>query len=379
MNLSPVWYIISLRGVSHDYEKRRTGYFMKFFNRKKLLAVLAPLALAGICTACGGKDASELRYVADFKTEDYVTLGEYKGIEVSVEPPEVSDEYLESAITYMLTDAAEYVPVTGRSVINGDKVIIDFEGKQDGVAFAGGTASGYELTIGSGQFIAGFEDGVIGMEIGETKDLDLKFPDPYSPNPDLSGAPVVFTVTLHEINEPQVPELTDEYVAGLGLTDCSTVAEYKDYVRERLFEQRQANFEIEKENAAVEILENSSSFEEPPEGMVNRLYGILTSNASAYASMYQTEVGTYVAGVYGGTAENYQDTLREQAGIMARRYIMLAAVADKEGMKVTDEEVEENAAGDNVDKEALRESLLVQKAAQFLGENAVVSGGEQNQ
>lgn len=344
---------------------------MKFFNRKKFLAVLVPFILVSVCMACGKKDTGELKYVTDFKAENYVILGEYKGIKVEVESPEVSDEYLEGAITYMLMEDAEYVPVTERSVESGDRVIIDFEGKQDGVAFEGGTASGYELTIGSGQFIAGFEDGVIGMEIGETKDLDLKFPDPYSPNPDLSGAPVVFTVTLHEINEPQVPELTDEYVAGLGLTDCSTVSEYRNYVRERLTEQRQASFEADKESAAVEALENTSRFEEPPEGMVNRLYGVLTSNAAAYASMYQRETGDYVASVYGGTAENYQETLREYAGTMSRRYIMLAAVADKEKITVTDEELEENITGDNVDREALRESLLVQKAAKFLGENAV--------
>lgn len=346
---------------------------MKFLNGKRLLTVLTPVMLLWGLTGCGGKDAGELKYVTDFKAEDYVTLGEYKEIEVAVESPEVSDSYLESALGYMLTEDAEYVPVTGRSVVNGDKVIIDFEGKQDGVAFEGGTASGYELFIGSGQFIDGFEEGVIGMEIGETRDLDLKFPDPYKPNPDLSGAPVVFTVTLHEISEPRVPELTDEYVAGLGLTDCSTVSEYKEYVRERLLEQRQVNFEVEKENAAVEALENSSSFEEPPEGMVNRIFGILASNASAYASMYQMETGDYVVGIYGGTAKDYQDTLRSQAQIMSRRYIMLAAVADREGMKVTDEELEENITGDNVDREALRESLLVQKAAKFLGENAAVS------
>ena len=350
---------------------------MKIFNRKKLtaftFAMLAIAMLAGVCTACGGKNPDELKYVTDLKAQDYVILGEYKGIEVAVASPEVADEYLEGALSYMMMENAEYVPVTGRSVENGDKVTIDFEGKQDGVAFAGGTGNGYELIIGSGQFIDGFEDGVVGMEIGETRDLDLKFPDPYKQNPDLSGTPVVFTVTLYEISEPKTPELTDEYVAGLGLTDCSTVEEYKEYVRERLTEQRQADFEVERENAAVEALESASRFEEPPSGMVNRIFGILTSNASAYAGMYQMEVGDYVANVYGGAAEEYQDTLREQAKIIARRYIMLAAVAGEEGLKVSDEELEENVTGDNIDKEALRESLLVQKAAKFLGENASVS------
>ncbi|MCM1135581.1 MAG: trigger factor [Clostridium sp.] len=346
---------------------------MKFFNKKKQWVAVAAVMLAGVFTACGGKDSSELKYVTDFKAEDYVALGKYKGVEVAVESPEVSDEYVEGAINYMLMEDAEYVPVTGRSVKSGDKVIIDFEGKRDGVAFEGGTSSGYELIIGSGQFIEGFEDGVIGMEIEETRDLDLKFPDSYKPNPDLAGVPVVFTVTLHEISEPNPPELTDEYVAGLGLTDCATVSEYKEYVRQWLTYQMQADYAVQKENAAIEAVEASSSFEELPEGMVNRIYGILTSNAAAYASMYQREVGEYVAAVYGGTAEDYQDTLHGQAEILAKRYIMLAAVADKEGITVTDEEVEENAVGENTDKEALKESLLIEKAAEFLGENAVAA------
>ena len=111
---------------------------MKFFNRKKLTAFTFAM-LAGICTACGGKSPDELKYVTDLKAKDYVILGEYKGIEVAVASPEVSDEYLEGALRYMMIENAEYVPVTGRGVENGDRVIIDFEGKQDGVAFAGGT------------------------------------------------------------------------------------------------------------------------------------------------------------------------------------------------------------------------------------------------
>lgn len=347
---------------------------MNFLNRKKLLGAVIPVIAAGIVVACAGKDDGELKYVTDFNAGDYVTLGEYKGVEVAVESPQITDEYLEDAIAYMLSEDAEYVPVTDRGVQSGDKVIIDFEGKQDGVAFAGGTSSGYELLIGSGQFIDGFEDGVIGMKIGETKDLDLKFPDPYNPNPDLSGAPVVFTVTLHEISEPKLPELTDEYVAGLGLTDCATVSEYKEYVRDRLSEQRQADYKTEKENAAVEAVEKASSFKEPPEGLVNRIYGILTSNAAAYARMYQAEVGDYVAGIYGGTPEEYQDTLLTQAGILSRRYIMLAAIADEEKITVADEEVKENIVSEKTDEKALRESLLFEKTVEFLGENAVAAG-----
>ena len=169
---------------------------------KKRNRLLADLAMAGVLAACGSKkDESGLKYLSDFKAEDYVKLGEYKGVEISVAEPEVTQEALEGAISVMLSEDSKVEPVevTGRSVKAGDSVNIDYEGKLDGVAFEGGTAQGADLIIGSGRFIGGFEAGMIGMEIGETRDLDLSFPDPYTPNPDLAGKPVVFTVKVNSI------------------------------------------------------------------------------------------------------------------------------------------------------------------------------------
>lgn len=352
--------------------KREEKSDMKFNNKKRIPAVFAAVTIAGLLTACG-KSPEEMQYLSDIKAKDYVILGNYEELEVEVAEPEVTEGYLDGYIEYLLMNSAAYEPVSGRSVQTGDVVNIDFEGKMNGVAFAGGTAEGYDLTIGSGQFIAGFEDGVIGMEIGETKDLDLSFPDPYKPNPDLSGAPVVFTVTVNSISEPRTPELTDEYVAGLNLEGCETVEDYRNYLYDGLLEQAQASYEEEKMDAALTAMMENSVFEEPPEGIVNRLNDMLVSNAQAYANLSNLEIGDYVSRAYGGSAEDYAETLKEQASDMARSYIMVSAIADKERIKVTDDELTESLNGrSGVDEEAYREYLLMRKVGEFLAEKAAV-------
>ena len=349
---------------------------MNFSIKKKFPAVIAALAIAGIFTACG-KSEEEMKYLSDFKAKDYVILGNYDGLELVVAKPEVTDEYLDGYIEYLLMSNPSYKEVTDRSVQSGDLVNIDFEGRRDGVAFDGGTSQGYDLAIGSGSFIPGFEDGVIGMGIGETKDLDLNFPDPYKPNPDLSGAPVVFTVTLNSIKEPVEAELTDEYVAGLNLAGCETVEDYRNYLYEGLLEQAETVYEDEKLDAALTAAQESSVFEEPPAGMVGRLKDMLMSNANAYAEYSNLEIGDYVARAYGGAAEDYEETLTDQAKEMAKSYILVSAIADQEKITVTDEELAESLSGrSGVDEEAYREFLLLEKVGKFLAEKASVISPE---
>lgn len=355
-------------------------------NRKFLTALIAVM-ITGAVTACGSKDTSELKYLSDIKAKDYVKLGEYKGVEVELDDPEVTDEYLDGYIDYVLLNSPVSTPVTERSVEVGDTANIDYEGKLDGVAFEGGTAKGFDLTIGSGRFIDGFEDGVVGMEIGETRDINLTFPDPYT-NPDLAGKDVVFTVTVNSISVQETPELTDEYVAGLGLEDVSTVEDYRNYMYDVLMEQAQSTYEDDKINAVVEAVEGNTVFDDAPEGMVNRMKDTMLSNFTTYAQMYGMEVGDYVAAVYGGTAEEYEEVLLSQSTQMVQRYVMLAAIADKEGISITDKELEETLAEEAesygyesvesyeeaIDVEAYREYLLVEEVLDFLTDNAVVKG-----
>lgn len=360
---------------------------MKIQLNRKFMAALITLVAAGALMACGSADTSQMKYLSDFKAKDFVKLGDYKGIEVQVEEPEITDDYLDGYIDYLLMNNPVSTPVTDRSVEMGDTANIDYEGKLDGVAFAGGTAQGYDLTIGSGRFIEGFEDGVVGMEIGETKDINLTFPDPYDPNPDLSGKGVVFTVTVNSISLQEAPELSDEYVESLGIEDCSTVEDYRNYTYDKLMEQAKETFEGDKKDAVLAAVEKNTVFDDMPEGMVDRLKDMLTSSMEGYAGLYGMDVGEYAANVYGCRPEEYEDVILEQAQQSARIYVMMSAIADKEKITVTDKEMEETLTEEarqygasleefteGLDKEGYREYLLFEKVTDFLAENAIVNG-----
>jgi len=166
-------------------------------------------AETGSETAAAAVEYGEDAYVDGINVADYVTLGEYKGIEVTETTPTVTDDYVQSYIDYALQSNMVTTEVTDRAVQTGDFANIDYEGKIDGVAFEGGTDKGYDLEIGSGSFIDGFEDGLIGAEIGETRDVTVTFPESY-PNAEVAGKEAVFTVTVNSIHTESLPELTDE-------------------------------------------------------------------------------------------------------------------------------------------------------------------------
>ncbi len=350
--------------------------------KKKLITAMLSVLMVLTAAACGKKGTSDLVYLKDFDATNYVELGDYKNVEISVEKPTVTDDEVERSIQYLLQSRSTKVPVTGRAAELGDVANIDYEGKLDGVAFEGGTAAGYDLILGSGSFIPGFEDGVVGMEIGETKDLEISFPDPYKNNPDLSGKPVVFTVTLNSLSIQEPAELNDEFVAGLGLEECSNVEEFRQYLHDDLMERKTLQYEDDKANAIVGELESNTTYKTAPDGMVDRMKDTLLANVSVYAQAYGSDVGTYVSNIYGGTAEEYEETLRAQASLMAQRYIMLAAIAQKEGIFVSDEELEEQLKEEaensgyqsvedfkaEIDTEAYREYLLVEKMMDYLAE-----------
>lgn len=350
-------------------------------KKKLFIAVLSVLMVLAVM-ACGKKDTSNLVYLKDFDVSKYVELGDYKNVEISVEEPTVTDAELENTILYWLQERSINTPVTGRAAELGDVANIDYEGRMDGEAFEGGTAAGYDLILGSGSFIPGFEDGVVGMEIGETKDVELSFPDPYKRNPDLAGKPVVFTVTLNSLCTQEPAELNDEFVAGLGWEGCSNVEEFRKYLHDNMMEGKIVQYEEDKEDAIVDELDKITNYKEAPDGMVDRMKDTLLANITFYAQMYGVDVGTYVAGVYGGTEEEYEETVRSQAGLMAQRYIMLAAIAKEEGISVSDEELEEQLKAEaedygyevenyktEIDTEAYREYLLVERIMDYLVAN----------
>lgn len=198
--------------------------------RKKIVAITMAACMSVLTLAGCGSEISN----------DYITITQYKGVEVErVETPEPTDEAVDAEIEAMLNGYAEFAEVTDRPAQLGDEVTIDYVGKKDGVAFEGGTADDYYLDLGSGTFIEGFEDGIVGHSIGETFDLNLTFPENYGAS-DLAGQEVVFTVTLDAITEVKIPELTDEWVQSVSET-AKTVEEYKEEIKAQLVDSYEEN------------------------------------------------------------------------------------------------------------------------------------------
>lgn len=392
--------------------EKEESFMMKKSGMVLTAAILAAMLLAGCGddtkepdaeTAGTGQesDAAETEeekvyaddsYMDYLDVDDYVKPGEYIGVEVSVPAPHVSDEMMEEYIQRVVQNNPDRTEITNRAAKIGDVTNISYEGKKDGVAFAGGTADNAELTLGSGQFIDGFEDGVVGMKVGETKDLNLTFPDPYQNNPDLAGAEVVFTVTLNGIYEEKEATFNDAFVEKLGITDVTTVGEYRQYIYDGLMTSLQQEYELEVENAVLNAVYDNAVFQEAPEAMVERYYDRLVSNMTYQASMYGMDLETFMLYGYNKEADVYEADMRESAERAVQQILMLQAIAEKEGMTVSDEEMEKELADraaqygyETADayKEVLgnevkgyREYVMSEKMTAFLVEKAKVTQTE---
>lgn len=351
---------------------------------KRKLCVLAGVIVSSLfLTACGSKE-----YLKDIKAEKYVTLGNYIGLEAAVPKLEVPEGAVESYIEEnFLVPKAEVAPVTGRPVQEGDVVNIDFAGYQDGVAFDGGTGTS-DLTIGSGQFIDGFEDGLIGVNEGDTVSLDLTFPDPYT-NPDLAGAPVVFEVTVNSISERKLPALTDELVQelsseGYNVGTCQTAAELEDWVYSLYDQSVKSTYENQVETVLADLLIESSTFKAPPEEMVARYTQSIEENMNIRALSAGMSLSQYMQQYQGLDEEGYRAVFDEQGMLMTKKYIMYQAIADQEGLVPTEEEISEEVSAfmtiygysseeeleKSVDMESFKEDLMRKKVVAFLMENA---------
>lgn len=353
-------------------------------RRRKICVLAMALVSSSLLTACGSKE-----YLKDIKAEKYVTLGNYMGLEAVVEKMEVPDGAVESFIEdSFLASRAERVPVSGRPVQDGDTVNIDFTGYQDGVAFEGGTGENFELTIGSGQFIDGFESGLIGAEEGEQVSLDLSFPDPYSRNPDLSGAPVVFEVTVNSISENKLPELTDELVVQLGaegynVGGCQTAAELREWVNGLYEQSAQSTYDNEVETALASAVMDNSTFKKVPEEMVERFTKSIENTMNARAASVGMTLAQYMQEYQNLDEAGFRAAFQENGERMAKQYIMYQAIADREGLAPTEEEIageisalmevygyaSEEELRKSVDMEAFREDMMRKKVVAFLIEN----------
>ncbi|MFI3252234.1 MAG: trigger factor [bacterium] len=306
-----------------------------------------------------GLDFSKLSTEEDFEitltfdVHPTVELGAYKGIEVKAVDAKVTEEDITNEINRQLKDKAE-LTLKGKQVIEkGDIAIFDFAGSVDGVAFDGGTAENYELKIGSGLFIPGFEDQMIGMKAGEEKDVNVTFPKAYQAA-ELAGQEAVFKVKLHEVKNETFPTLTDELVKELNLENISTVEAYKTDLVAKLevAKTNQENRRFEDELLA-KVIENAKI--DLPKTYVNNRVSELTKNAEAQAKQYSISLEVLLQ-FQGMTLEQFNQMSTERAVNDIKLDCILDEIVKAEKLNATDEEVvafiEKEAAKYNSTKDA---------------------------
>lgn len=273
-------------------------------------------------SAAGSSDAA-----LDFKVSDYVKLGDYKGLEVTYPAVlEVTDEDVQQYIQDELEGNTEYEEVKDRAAEVGDVVNIDYSGTMDGEEFEGGTDTGYDLELGSGDFLDEFENSLVGKKTGETAVFKLTFPDDYDAS--LAGKEAEFTVKVNSISESAVPEYNDEYVQSIS--ECETVKEYEESVREQLETEAEDESETEAREHALRLVMESATLDGYPQQLYDFFYEDTETGYKNYAEFmgmeYEEFLGSYV------TEEEIADLALDQTN----EYLVTQAILEKEGKEISD-------------------------------------------
>lgn len=278
-----------------------------------------------------------------------VQIGQYKGLEIKKYEYNVSEEDVSKEVNKILDREAKDVEVTDRPCKDGDKVNINFSGSVDGEKFAGGTAEEYDLVLGSGSFIPGFEEQVAGMSIGEDKDINVKFPDDYQ-SENLCGKDAVFAIHLNKITGKTLPDLTDEYVKKYAGSE--SVADYTAKVKERLEKQAESRGRDETENSIVEAICKTATCE-IPQAMIESEIDRIVQDFS-YRLMYQgLKLEDYIK-YMGMTMETFRAQFNEQAKSRVLSQLVIEKIVKQENITATPEEVDAKVAeqAKSVDKDA---------------------------
>ncbi|MES1035239.1 trigger factor [Bacillus pumilus] len=320
-----------------------------------------------------------LIFTAKVTVKPEVKLGDYKGLNVEKDDATVTDEDVQEELKGMQNRQAELVVKEEGAIENGDTVVLDFEGFVDGEAFEGGKAENYSLEVGSGSFIPGFEEQLVGLEAGAEKDVEVTFPEEYHAE-DLAGKPAVFKVKIHEIKAKELPALDDEFAKDVD-EEVETLAELTEKTKKRLEEAKENEAEgklreelVEKasENAEVDI----------PQAMIDTELDRMMKEFEQRLQMQGMNLELYFQ--FSGQDEDaLKEQMKEDAAKRVKSNLTLEAIAAAENLQVSDEEVEEelskmaeayNMPIENIKQaigstEAMKEDLKVRKAIDFLVEN----------
>lgn len=320
-------------------------------------------------------------FTAEVALKPEVKLGKYKGVKVDKIETAVTDEEVDAEIEREREKSARNITVEDRPVEDGDMTTLDFEGFVDGVAFEGGKGENYPLTIGSGAFIPGFEEQLVGAKIGEETEVKVTFPEDYQAE-HLQGKEAVFQCTVKEIRKKELPELNDEFASDVS--EFETLAEYREDVKKNLEEQKKKDAEKEKEDAAVKAAVEDSEME-IPEAMLETQQKRMVEEFAQRITMQGLSMEQY----FQFTGTSYQqmvEQVKPQAEERIRSRLVLEAVAKAEKLEVSDEEYEDELKtmadvyqmelakvkelmGEREEKE-IKQDLLVKKAAEFVANNA---------
>lgn len=334
-------------------------------------------------TGCGKKvEGVDQQSMID-KYAAYCDLPDYKGLEYTETKSTVTDADVKNKIDSLLQQYATKTQVKEGTVADGDNVNIDFVGSIDGVEFEGGNSNGagYDLTLGSGSMIPGFEDGIVGHKVGETFNIKATFPENYGKD-ELNGKEADFKITINYLTQTELPEYNDAFVASY--TDATSILEYEDSVRKDLVEQYEQSDKSQNESAIMQVLVEKTTYNEYPQQEMQDLIDKSIAQQEQAASSYGYSLGDYVTARYGFSDE---DSFRQYIQGLAEDYIKekiaVCAVAKDAGITVTKEEVDnykkkimdyysyedESKLEENYSSEDIVYYALAEKVVDFLLEN----------
>lgn len=312
--------------ISHLYQQ--------IFDEKSVTVVGEPQIDLDIKNVKRGEPFS-VSILVPIKPE--VTLGEYKGVEVAKKNLVASEAEIDAEIKKLLSQNASLEAKTTDVLENGDTAIFDFEGFVDNVPFDGGKAENYELVIGSGQFIPGFEEGMLGLRIGESRDVNVVFPEQYQAE-QLAGKPAVFKVKLHEIKVAKSESLNDEFVVGLKREGVETVEALKADIKQSLEKQKESSEADRITGTAVKFACDNATVDIPQE-MIDSEVNQLRKNVENQAKQYNIDFEMFVQ-LNGLTMDQFNSEMNKQAKDRVLTSLVIEAVAQKENIVATEAEID---------------------------------------
>ena len=333
-------------------------------------------------TEVSKENGVQMKVVVVVKPE--ITIEGYKGIEATKKKAEVTDEDVSAELVKVQDRNSRMVTVEDRAALTGDTAVIDFEGFCDGEAFEGGKGENFELALGSGQFIPGFEDQVVGHETGEEFEIAVKFPEEYQAE-NLKGKDATFKIKLHEIKRKELPVLDDEFAKDVS--ECDTLDAYKESIREKLQSDREKSAEADVENQILEALIEKVEGEIPDEMYDNEVEESI--NSFAYRLQSQgLNLETYLK-YTGMNTDALKEQFKPQAEKQVKLRLALEKIAANEGLEPTEEELnaeyeklaktyemEVDKIKNIVAEAQVKGDLQSQKAVEFVKENAAVKSEE---